>query len=305
MTDSPPPAASIARAPRRGSLLWLVPVAALAVLAAFLVVQVNQERGPRITITFPDAAGLEPGADLIHRGVSVGIVRSITLSPGFESVVVEAELAPHAEGFARTGTRFWIVRPEVGFGGVSGLDTIIGPRYIAVERGRGDGTDRARGFVGLDAAPDDPVTAEDGLLVRLRARSAGSITRGSAVLYRNVRVGRIIGTRLADDATAVEIEAVIDPEYAPLVRENSRFWDASGVGVDFGWFRGLSVEAGSIDAVLRGAIAFATPNELGPRAAHGRSFDLQQTLDSRWLDWSPAIELDRPIRGDAPPSIAP
>ncbi len=292
MTDAPPPA-TIGRAPRRGSLLWLIPFAALAVLAAFLVVQVNHERGPRITITFPDAAGLEPGADLIHRGVSVGVVRSIVLSSGFESVVVEAELAPFAEGFAREGTRFWIVRPEVGFSGVSGLDTIIGPRYIAVERGRNADAERARLFVGLDSAPDDPVTAEDGLLVRLRAQSAGSITRGSAVLYRNIRVGRIIALKLADDAAAVEVDAVIDPVYARLVRDNSRFWDASGVGVDFGLFRGLSVEAGSIDAVLRGAVAFATPPDPSPVVEPGHEFPLESTPQARWLEWSPAIPLDR------------
>ncbi|MEM0915968.1 MAG: MlaD family protein [Planctomycetota bacterium] len=293
MTDSPPPAATVTRAPRRASMLWLIPVAALAVLAAFLFVQVNQERGPVITITFPDAAGLEPGADLIHRGLSIGVVRGITLSPDFESVVVEAELAPFAEGFATEGTRFWIVRPEVGLGGVSGLDTIIGPRYIAVEEGRSSDAARQREFIGLASAPDDPVTAEDGLLVRLRARSAGSITRGSAVLYRNTRVGRIIGVKLADDATAVEVEAVIDPTYARLVRDDSRFWDASGVGVDFGLFRGLSVEAGSIDAVLRGAVAFATPTDHGPVVEPGHEFDLEPAPESKWLEWSPAIQLDR------------
>ncbi len=292
MSDSPPPA-TVTRAPRRGSLLWLIPVAALAVLAAFLWVQVNQERGPRITIAFPDAAGLEPGADLIHRGVSVGVVRGITLSRDFESVVVEAELAPFAAGFAVEGTRFWIVRPEVGLGGVSGLDTIIGPRYIAVEQARTDNPAPRRSFEGLESAPDDPVTAEDGLLVRLRAQSAGSITRGSAVLYRNTRVGRIIGVKLADNATVVEVDAVIDPDYARLIRDNSRFWDASGVGVDFGLFRGLSVEAGSIDAVLRGAVAFATPTDAGPVVGPGHEFDLEPAPESRWLEWSPAIPLDR------------
>lgn len=292
MTE-PAPSATITRAPRRGSMLWTIPVAALAVLAAFLLVQVNQERGPRITIAFPDAAGLEPGDDLIHRGLSVGTVRGISLSSDFESVIVEAELAPFAKGLAVEGTRFWIVRPEVGLAGVSGLDTIIGPRYIAVETGRAAEPSWQRSFTGLDSAPDDPVTAEDGLLVRLRAQSAGSITKGSAVLYRNTRVGRIIGVSLASNATIVEVDAVIDAGFARLVRDNSRFWDASGVGVDFGLFRGLSVEAGSIDAVLRGAVAFATPTNPGRVVDAGHEFDLQPAPESKWLEWAPVIPLDR------------
>ncbi|MEO1585100.1 MAG: MlaD family protein [Planctomycetota bacterium] len=291
MSDAPP-AAQIVRAPRRVSLLWIVPLVAFVTLGSFLAVQVSRERGPVITIAFDDAAGLEPGAELVHRGVSVGVVREITLSQGFESVLVSAELAPFAEGFAVEGTRFWIVRPEVGLGGVSGLDTLIGPRYIAVEGGRRGDAQSTRRFEGLAEAPDDPVTADDGLLIRVKARSAGSITSGSAVLYRNTRVGRVIGVALASNASAVMIDVVIDPAFAPLVRTDSRFWDASGVGVDFGIFRGLSVDAGSIDAVLRGAIAFATPTEPADPAPRGTEFELEPAPESRWLDWSPEISLD-------------
>lgn len=285
------PSATIERAPRRSSLLWVLPFVALAAVVGVLFMQASAERGPRITITFTDAAGLEPGADLIHRGLRVGIVRDVQLDENLENVVVHAELAPHAEGLAVEGTSFWIVRPEVSLERVSGLETILGPRYIAVRAGEEPGS-RKRVFEGLsESVRNTRDLADLGLVVRLHARSAGAISVGSALLYRNIPVGQVTGLRLADSSQHVEIDAVIEEKYAPLIRENTRFWDAGGVGVDFGLFRGLSVDAGSIDSVLRGAIGFATPTKAGDPVEPGHVFDLETSLDNDWLNWKPEIQL--------------
>ena len=191
---------------------------------------------------------------------------------------------------AAEGTQFWIVRPEVSLDRVSGLDTLLGPRYIAVRPLDAPGK-TVRRFEGLSEPPRLPQQAVDGLLVHLHARSASSISTGSAVLYRGMRIGRVVGFRLAGDATNVEIDAIIEPRFAPLVRENTRFWDASGVGVDFGLFRGLSVAAGPLDSVLRGAVGMATPTKAGERAQAGAEFELAPAVDNDWLDWKPEIKI--------------
>jgi len=98
---------------------------------------------------------------------------------------------------------------------------------------------------------------------------------------------------MASDATHVEIDAIIEPRFAPLVRQNTRFWDASGVGVDFGLFRGLSVAAGPLDSVLRGAVGMATPTKAGDLVQAGAEFELAPSLDNDWLDWKPEIEIVR------------
>ena len=286
------PVAVIDRQPRRFSKLWIAPVIALAFVGAMLYLQVRAERGPIVTITFDDAAGLESGANLIHRGIRVGVVKDVRLDKDLSSVIVEAEIAPHAEGLASEGTQFWIVRPEVSLDRVSGLDTLLGPRYIAVRPLETPGKSLRR-FEGLAEPPRLPQQAVDGLLVRLHARSAGSISTGSAVLYRGMRIGRVVGLQLSSNATNVEIDAIIEPRFAVLVRENTRFWDASGVGVDFGLFRGLSVAAGPLDSVLRGAVGMATPTKAGEQANAGAEFDLASSLDNDWLDWKPEIAVGR------------
>ncbi len=285
------PQAIIERRARRFSKLWIAPLIALLIAIGLLYLQVRAERGPIVTITFVDAAGLEIGANLVHRGLRVGVVKDVRLDTDLRSVIVDAELAPHAEGLAAEGTQFWIVRPEVSLDRVTGLETLLGPRYIAVRPVEVRGKAQRR-FAGLTEPPRLPMdSSAAGLLVRLNARSASSISTGSAVLYRGMHVGRVVGLRLADNASAVEIDALIEPRYASLVRENTRFWDASGVGVDFGIFRGLSVAAGPLDSVLRGAVGMATPTKAGELAKAGSVFDLAPTLDNDWLDWKPEIKL--------------
>lgn len=283
------PVATVERRPRRASLMWVVPALALIGVAVFVYVQVTAERGPRVRITFRDAAGIKPGAEVIYKGLRVGVVRDVRLTGELDAVTVLAELAPHAGGLAAEGAGFWIVRPEVSLDRVSGLDTLLGPRYIAV-RPAPAGSRPAGRFVGLEGPP--PTERGRGFPIRLRAAAVGAIAVGSPVLYRGVAVGVVTGVALAGDASHIEIDAEIRPRYAPLVRDNTRFWDAGGVGVDFGLFRGLSVQAGSLDAVLRGAIGMATPTRPGERAQSGAGFDLAAAADPSWAGWKPVIPLD-------------
>ncbi|MEM8757929.1 MAG: MlaD family protein [Planctomycetota bacterium] len=290
MTEHPPEA-RIERRKRRASLFWVMPLLTFVGLLVVLSIQVSRERGPTIFLTFDDAAALEPGAKIVHRGLSVGVVRDVRLSDTLDRVEVEAELAPHARKLAVEGSEFWIVRPEVSLRGVAGLDTLIGPRYIAVRPGDRDGEVQRR-FEGRASAPGGFDLEADGLVVLLRSDTAATTSPGALVLYRGMPVGSVRGVTLADDSTHVRIEAVIERPYNLLVRENTRFWDASGVGLDFGWFSGLSVEAGSLDSVLRGAIALATPTSPGPPVEPGHEFTLAPQAENSWRRWQPEILLD-------------
>jgi paraquat-inducible protein B len=184
-----------------------------------------------------------------------------------------------------------VVRPELSLTRVSGLETILGPRYIAVRPGPAEAP-VARRFEGLEAptVPDDPST--DALTLRLTAERRGSLAPGSPVLYRDIRVGDVREIRLAGDATHVEVRVSIEPRYAPLVRDDSRFWIQSGVGVDWGLFSGLSLRADSLDALLRPGVAFATPSRPGDRVGDDHAFALESEPDEDWLDWRPSIPLD-------------
>lgn len=276
--------------PRRFSVTWLIPIGALLLVAGLLFAHLARERGPTITIRFADAAGIEPGSEIIHRGLSVGVVRDVRLTEDMTGVLATAELAPHASAIAGEGSAFWIVRPEISLERVAGLETLLGPQYIAV-RPAPPGAPRASRFDGLDAPPAIAPPADGSIRVTLRAPRLGGLAPGSPVLYRDMPVGAVRSADLAPDATGVIITADIEPRYAPLVRDNSRFWRAGGVGVDFGLFSGLTVRADSLSSVIHAAIAFATPKRPGAEPTDTTVFDLADTPDSDWLEWAPPIEL--------------
>lgn len=276
--------------PRRLSLTWLVPLAAIALIAAMLYLDLAKDRGPTITIRFTDAAGIKQGDAIVHRGLSVGVIRELRLTDDMTGVLATADLAKHAALLAVEGTEFWIVRPELSLERVAGLETLLGPQYIAARPGPPDAAKRTR-FTGLDAAPAIAAPADGSLRITLQADRLGSLTPGAPVLYREIRVGSVRSAQLTDDATSVRIAIDIDPPYAPLVRANTRFWRSGGVGFDFGLFTGLSVRADSLTSAISSAISLATPNRPAETPTPDRIFDLADTPDSDWLAWSPTIEL--------------
>src|SRR5574338_374975 len=90
--EEPGPPVAEARATRRFSLIWLIPIVA-AIAGAFLVYRTFAERGPSITIVLEAASGIEPGKTPIkYRDVHPGVVEHVTLSDSFKQVVVTARM---------------------------------------------------------------------------------------------------------------------------------------------------------------------------------------------------------------------
>lgn len=286
MSETPAAPVIVSRR-RRLSWAWIVPVLAL-VGAGMLALSAWQQRGVKVSVVFADASGLRPGDAVMYRGIRVGDVRDVSLTTDLQSVLVEAELRPEAGALAREHSRFWIAKPEVSLAGVSGLETLIGPTYLNVLPKEGDTVFRSR-FEGLAAAPRSTETGEAGLLVNLMLSRRGTVSVGSPILYRDIPVGHVREVRLSADARRVEVEAFIVADHAGLVRERSRFYKASGIGVDFGWFRGLSVRAESLESLVSGAIGLATPPKAGSAVADGHVFDVASEADPEWLKWEPDI----------------
>ncbi|HKW95191.1 MAG TPA: MlaD family protein [Methylomirabilota bacterium] len=285
--EAPLPSATVRRRRWRFPLVWIVPLVA-AIVAGSLVYNRLQEFGPTITIKFRDASGVKPDqTEIRYRGVPVGKVTTIELTPDHEYVVVTGRLRHSAAGLAKEGALFWIVRPEVGFGTVRGLSTVLTGSYIQVLPG--SGKDR-KCFVGLESA--SPTMGKAGLDITLAASQLGSVRLGAPVFYRGIEVGSVTATELSRDASAAHVKVFIAQRYARLVRVGSRFWLVSGIDVDFGLFRGLSINVESLRSLVTGGIAFASPEDAGsPPAREGTLFLLHDKPQKEWLEWSPKIQI--------------
>jgi paraquat-inducible protein B len=285
---------------RRGiSLVWLIPLVAGAI-AIWLGYTTLQEKGPTIRVAFDNAEGLEAGKTRVrYRNVEVGLVDQVTLSEDLSHIVVGASLDRSMAAHMREGTQFWIVRPRVGLGGVSGLGTLLSGAYVEFDPGDGPTTQE---FVGLEEPP--PITSRvPGTQFLLRTDQLGSIGRGAPVYYRSIPVGQVLGYELADDKQALSIKIFVDAPNDQLVRPSSRFWNASGIEVSMG-AGGLDVALESLEALLAGGIAFDTPDidEPGEAAAAGTAFplfaSLREVTEAGFTQRIPyLVEFDGSVRG--------
>jgi paraquat-inducible protein B len=279
---------AVIRRRRYFSVVWVVPLVA-AIVAGYLVFRHLDQAGPHITIRFADGSGLKPGQSVLkYRGVIVGQVRSISLSQNLRTVQVEARLDKSAATLAREGSVFWIVRPEVSVANITGLGTIISGPFIEVIPGSGPARRTFEGAANSPAKHD-----EHGLQIVLMAPHRGSLRIGSPVFYRGIEVGMVREQRLSEDARAVEFDVFVQQRYEALVRGDSKFWNVSGVDVDFSLFKGAQVNVESLKSLISGGVAFATPplDKTSEPVKDGMVFRLYEESKKEWLEWSPAISI--------------
>lgn len=187
-------------------------------------------------------------------GIDIGQIQTLELITARNEVQAKAVLYPeYVQTFARSGTRFSVITPQISAAGVEHLDTILQP-YINVEPGRGN---PRRDFELQEATITDSRYL-DGLSIVVEAPEAGSLNIGTPVLFRGIEVGTVTGLTLGSLSDRVMVAMRISQRYQHLVRNNSVFWLASGYNLDFGLTGGV-VKTGTFNQFIRGGIAFATP----------------------------------------------
>ena len=297
------PAADLRRE-RRMSLAWIIPLIAL-LLVIWLGYWAWRQRGLLITVQLPQGHGLRVGDPVRYRGITVGEIRAAELTGDGADILVTASLHAKADRLARAGTRFWIVRPELRLTGVEGLETLIGPRYLAALPGESTGR-RQRRFIGLAEPPVVESIEPGDLEIILEAPRRGSLRPGAPVTYRQVRIGTILSVGLASDGSIVEARGHIEKAYRQLVRAQTRFWDAGGVEAALG-ISGLSIEVQSLEEVITGGVALATPppERAGDVVHTGHRFMLHAQPDDDWLDWQPTVAVGSSLLPPGCPLPAP
>jgi len=273
------------------SLVWLVPFVAIAIAASMLVRSIFLT-GPRVEIQFKSADGVEAGkTEVRYKEVVIGKVVSVSLRDDRQSVGVVVQLDRLAASFAVEDTAFWVVRPRIGTGGVSGLGTLLSGAYIGTDAGVS--TKSRSEFIGLEAPPF-VLRGEPGSIFVLRSEDLGSLDVGSPVFHRRTPVGRVVGYTLDADRDELSMKIFVEAPYQKLVTLNSRFWNASGIDLTLN-ASGLSVNTQTLASVLAGGMAFDAPPDTAraPQAPENTVFTL---FPDRRSALAPADGVAVPVR---------
>ena len=216
-------------------MIWLVPIIT-ALIALWLAWDTYSKRGPTITVSFDSAAGLTAGqSQLKFKDVTMGTVKSVTVSPDLSKVLVTIETTHEATRLLNDKTIFWIVKPQLFAGNISGLDTLLSGSYVGMLPTTEEGKPQ-REFVGKQ---DPPIltTEVPGTTFILETRRLRSISLGSPIFYRDLEVGTVLGWDLGNMARTVAIHAFVRAPFDKYVHDDSTFWNASGISVKLGRHR--------------------------------------------------------------------
>jgi paraquat-inducible protein B len=244
------------RRSRRISIIWIVPIVAVAI-GAWLAWDTLSKEGPTIKISFESGEGLQAGqSQLKYKDILFGTVKSLALAPDHTHVVVTVATTRQAEPLLTEGTAFWVVKPRLFAGNLSGVETLLSGSYIGMLPAAKPGKSE-REFVGLE---DPPVLGAHvpGRTFLLKSKRIGAVSVGSPIFFRDLNVGEVLGWDIADMAEYVTIHAFVRAPYDSYVHDQTRFWNASGVSIKLGG-TGVEVQMESLKALLLGGVAFETP----------------------------------------------
>ncbi|MGY5957590.1 intermembrane transport protein PqiB [Kosakonia sp. BK9b] len=257
---------------RNWSPVWIFPIVT-ALIGAWILFYHYSHQGPEVTLITTNAEGIVGGKTTIKsRSVDVGVVESTTLTDDLTHVEIKARLNSGMEKLLHNDSVFWVVKPQVGREGISGLGTLLSGAYIELQPGvKGNKPEQ---YNLLDSPPLAPPDAK-GIRVILDSSKAGQLTAGDPVLFRGYRVGSVETSTFDTQKRTMSYQLFINAPNDRLVTSNVRFWKDSGIAVDL-TSAGMRVEMGSLATLFGGGVSFDVPEgvDLGQPVAENTAFTL-------------------------------
>ncbi|MDZ7870260.1 MAG: intermembrane transport protein PqiB [Rheinheimera sp.] len=282
------------------SPIWIVPVAAV-LIGSWMLYHTFKNQGPTVTMLASNAEGIISGKTQIKsRSVDVGKVVSVELSQDLKQVVIRARMNPGTANLLNDESQLWVVKPTIGRGGVSGLNTLLSGAYIELQPGK---SDSGKYFFELLETP--PIAPPDapGVRIYLSSSDAAALAVGDPILYRGYDVGTVERSEFDMTKRNMRYQLFIRAPYDALVTENVRFWKASGMALDMS-AEGVRIEMASMATLLGGGVTFDVLDgwPAGNKAANNTDFQLfenrksiQDGLYNEYLEY--LLFFDESIRG--------
>lgn len=250
------------------SFLWILPLLALG-MGLYLAYTHIIAQGPKITITFKNAEGLEADKTKIRfKELDIGTITELNLSADHTKVIAKAQMSHDAIPLLKEDSKLWVVKPRVSASGITGLNTLISGSYIALDPGKSQQSKEQ--FEALETPPLTP-SSEAGIRIRLATQSTKGLNVGSPVYYRGFKVGQIELIEFDESFDRIFVDAFINSPYDRLINPNTKFWNASGIDVSV-TAHGLDINMQSIETFALGGVSFSTPASLNNHP--------EQTLDN-------------------------
>lgn len=267
--------------------VWVFPLFAI-LITGWLFMDYFRQQGSEIKISFEDGTSLQADKTRLRfRGVTIGVVKAVSISEDGKDVLATVALQNDAQHFAVEGSKFWVVSPKVNLQGITGLETILDGTYIAAQPGP-QGSSVKRDFNGK-LERDNSSSLEGTVAYYLEARNVESVGPGDLVTFRGLAVGSVTKVNLSKTAQTAIIQINVQNKFVRLIRTNTVFWRKVAVQADMGLFSGAKIKINSLETMLRGGIDFFTPDNPGEIANADSHFTLSPAAPKDYEKWNPQL----------------
>lgn len=220
-------------------------------------------RGISVKIAVPDDNNISAtGAPIMYRGIEIGQITDLSLSKGRENVVASAAIQPAFSDFLNSGSKFILEEAKLSLTGVENIGNLVTGNFLTLVPGEGD---KARQFTAIRKHEYNQ-QQEKSVAIRLTSNNSFGLDVGTNLLYKGIAVGSIIEVGLVDgvgtgsDRHEVYMDALIDNQYAHLIKANNRFFVTGSATAEL-TESGLSVTVPPAKQLLTGSISFVSEGQ--------------------------------------------
>lgn len=218
----------------------------------------QQARSISVKLISDNSFGLDKGANILYKGITVGSVAGVKLID--DKIHIETLIDAEYSHLIKSKNRFFVTGSASAELTESGLNINVPPAkqlltgsISFVSEGGNSAQSQYQLYQSKSLAELAKFNLSGSTTLTLYAPELPPISKGSPLLYRNLQVGSIANFNLVDGG--VLITASIENQYKYLVTEQTVFWNRSGIEVDAG-LSGISVKAAPLKSLVQGGIAF-------------------------------------------------
>lgn len=243
----------------------------------------------KISLTSDDSYGLKKGSEIFYKGIEVGKVSDTLLTKDLKNVSIKAYLYDKYKELSYGEPYYYIQKPDISINGIKGIKTLIkGASINLIDSNKKSSISNS--FTLNDEAPTVSLYKK-GAIYKLLSKTDIDLTPQSKVYYKKVEIGEIDKIYLSEDSINTVVDILIYDKYKNLVRENSIFYESSGIDFDISLL-GADIKADTLSTILYGGILLFTPDNKQKVAKDNKEFILQKNKDKKWENYNPKIKLN-------------
>jgi len=244
----------------------------------------NQEPTQKIILKTKSPEGIDVGTKIVYKGFDIGKITQKNLEKSGE-VVFGAEVEKRYGYLVKSDTIFWISNFEMSPNGVKNVQNAIFGNYISLLPGFSDTSSKE---FSLKKEKPSMLLYSEGKRISLKGSRRSSLSIGSPVYYRQIKIGEVLEFMLSKESNGVEFLVLIEPKYSYLVRENSVFYNSTALGFDVDLF-GAKMRTETLETMISGGISMVIPDTPLKEADNMFNFTLYDEPRDEWLKWAPVI----------------